>query len=210
MLSRGVLPPLPMRPGWGESMAWPYLGVPAALVADLAGGRAAVLRPGGAHRRPRGGARGGESVEDFAGGGAGAWCVAVGEAGDLGDLRMWHWRAGVLGGAAHGAYEGFGGFAVGRGLHDQQGYDGGGVRGDAEFLAALADQGLLGGLVGFGFAAGQVEPAAAVGAGGQEPAASRWVQATFSITPVTSVVDGQAVGAPATRRSPPLRSCQKR
>ncbi|MEU7561071.1 hypothetical protein [Streptomyces eurythermus] len=87
MLSRDVLPPLPMRPGWGESMAWPYLGVPAELVTDLAGRRVAVLRPGGAHRRPRGGARGGESAEGFAGGGAGAWCVAVGAAGDLGDLR---------------------------------------------------------------------------------------------------------------------------
>ncbi|MFF7705315.1 hypothetical protein [Streptomyces lydicus] len=29
MLLRDVLSPLPMRPGWGESMEWPYPGVPA-------------------------------------------------------------------------------------------------------------------------------------------------------------------------------------
>ncbi|MFC9681366.1 hypothetical protein [Streptomyces sp. NPDC056948] len=38
MLLRDVLSPLPMRPGWGESMSWPYPGIPAVLVADLAGG----------------------------------------------------------------------------------------------------------------------------------------------------------------------------
>ncbi|MEW1637545.1 transposase [Streptomyces sp. NPDC093801] len=43
MLLRDVLSPLPMRPGWGEDMAWPYPGVPAALVADLAGGPVAGL-----------------------------------------------------------------------------------------------------------------------------------------------------------------------
>ncbi|MFD9289627.1 transposase [Streptomyces sp. NPDC060030] len=43
MLLRDVLSPLPMRPGWGEVMAWPYPGVPAALVADLAGGPVAGL-----------------------------------------------------------------------------------------------------------------------------------------------------------------------
>jgi hypothetical protein len=43
MLLRDVLSPLPMRPGWGENMAWPYPGVPAALVAELAGGPVAGL-----------------------------------------------------------------------------------------------------------------------------------------------------------------------
>lgn len=43
MLLRDVLSPLPMRPGWGEDMAWPYPGVPAALVTDLAGGPVAGL-----------------------------------------------------------------------------------------------------------------------------------------------------------------------
>ncbi|MFE1411235.1 transposase [Streptomyces sp. NPDC058746] len=43
MLLRDVLSPLPMRLGWGETMAWPYPGVPAALVADLAGGPVAGL-----------------------------------------------------------------------------------------------------------------------------------------------------------------------
>lgn len=43
MVLRDVLSPLPMRPGWGEDMAWPYPGVPAALVADLAGGPVAGL-----------------------------------------------------------------------------------------------------------------------------------------------------------------------
>ncbi|MFI8343338.1 transposase [Streptomyces sp. NPDC085639] len=43
MLLRDVLSPLPMREGWGEDMAWPYPGVPAALVADLAGGPVAGL-----------------------------------------------------------------------------------------------------------------------------------------------------------------------
>ncbi|GAA3486397.1 hypothetical protein [Streptomyces cremeus] len=38
MLLRDVLSPLPMRPSWDETMAWPYPGVPAALVADVAGG----------------------------------------------------------------------------------------------------------------------------------------------------------------------------
>jgi hypothetical protein len=37
MLLRDVMTPLPMRPGWGENMAWPYPGVPEALVSDLAG-----------------------------------------------------------------------------------------------------------------------------------------------------------------------------
>ncbi|WP_406468951.1 transposase [Streptomyces sp. NBC_01594] len=43
MLLRDVLSPLPMRTGWGEDMAWPYPGVPAALVAELAGGPVAGL-----------------------------------------------------------------------------------------------------------------------------------------------------------------------
>ncbi len=37
MLLRDVLLPLPMRPGWGPEMEWPYPGVPAALVAEFAG-----------------------------------------------------------------------------------------------------------------------------------------------------------------------------
>ncbi|MFD9505013.1 hypothetical protein [Streptomyces sp. NPDC060035] len=37
MLLRDVMLPLPMRPGWGEDMAWPYPGAPAALVAEFAG-----------------------------------------------------------------------------------------------------------------------------------------------------------------------------
>ncbi|MCX4775358.1 hypothetical protein [Streptomyces sp. NBC_01264] len=37
MLLRDVLLPLPMRPRWGPEMEWPYPGVPAALVAELAG-----------------------------------------------------------------------------------------------------------------------------------------------------------------------------
>ncbi|WP_285567829.1 transposase [Streptomyces sp. RTGN2] len=43
MLLRDVLSPLPMRPGWGEDMAWPYPGAPSALVAELAGGPVAGL-----------------------------------------------------------------------------------------------------------------------------------------------------------------------
>lgn len=37
MVLRDVMLPLPMRPGWGEEMAWPYPGVPGAVVADFAG-----------------------------------------------------------------------------------------------------------------------------------------------------------------------------
>ncbi|MEY9875871.1 hypothetical protein ABH931_005378 [Streptacidiphilus sp. MAP12-33] len=37
MLLRDVLLPLPMRPGWGPEMEWPYPGVPASLVAQFAG-----------------------------------------------------------------------------------------------------------------------------------------------------------------------------
>jgi transposase InsO family protein len=37
MLLRDIMMPLPMRPGWGPEMAWPYPGIPAAVIADLAG-----------------------------------------------------------------------------------------------------------------------------------------------------------------------------
>ena len=37
MLLRDVMMPLPMRPGWGPEMAWPYPGIPAAVVAEFAG-----------------------------------------------------------------------------------------------------------------------------------------------------------------------------
>lgn len=37
MLLRDVMLPLPMRPGWGQDMEWPYPGVPAAVVAEFAG-----------------------------------------------------------------------------------------------------------------------------------------------------------------------------
>ncbi|WP_307843578.1 transposase [Streptomyces sp. B15] len=37
MVLRDVMLPLPMRPGWGKEMAWPYPGVPGAVVADFAG-----------------------------------------------------------------------------------------------------------------------------------------------------------------------------
>jgi hypothetical protein len=37
MLLRDVTMPLPMRSGWDEEMAWPYPGVPAAVVAEFAG-----------------------------------------------------------------------------------------------------------------------------------------------------------------------------
>ncbi|MEV4244531.1 hypothetical protein AB0J63_14080 [Streptosporangium canum] len=37
MLLRDVLLPLPMRSGWGPELAWPYPGVPATLVTELAG-----------------------------------------------------------------------------------------------------------------------------------------------------------------------------
>ncbi|MGI5510242.1 transposase [Streptomyces sp. CA-106131] len=43
MLLRDVLRPLPMRPGWGQEMEWPYPGVPAALVAQFAGHEVAGL-----------------------------------------------------------------------------------------------------------------------------------------------------------------------
>ncbi|MGI5171672.1 transposase [Spirillospora sp. CA-253888] len=42
MLLRDVLSPLPMRPGWGPELEWPYPGVPAALVTELAGYPAAA------------------------------------------------------------------------------------------------------------------------------------------------------------------------
>ena len=56
MLLRDVMMPLPMREGWGPEMAWPYPGIPAAVVAEFAGyqaGRAAVLHPGDRHYRSR-------------------------------------------------------------------------------------------------------------------------------------------------------------
>jgi transposase InsO family protein len=37
MLLRDVMMPLPMREGWGPEMAWPYPGIPAAVVAEFAG-----------------------------------------------------------------------------------------------------------------------------------------------------------------------------
>lgn len=37
MLLRDVMLPLPMRPGWGQDMEWPYPGVPAAVVAEFSG-----------------------------------------------------------------------------------------------------------------------------------------------------------------------------
>ena len=37
MLLRDVMLPLPMRPDWGEELAWPYPGLPAAVVAEFAG-----------------------------------------------------------------------------------------------------------------------------------------------------------------------------
>ncbi|MCF3179049.1 hypothetical protein IPZ70_03690 [Streptomyces polychromogenes] len=37
MVLRDVMLPLPMRPGWGPEMEWPYPGVAAALVAEFAG-----------------------------------------------------------------------------------------------------------------------------------------------------------------------------
>jgi hypothetical protein len=43
MLLRDVMMPLPMRPEWGEEMAWPYPGLPAAVVAEFAGYEVAGL-----------------------------------------------------------------------------------------------------------------------------------------------------------------------
>ncbi|GAA2097617.1 hypothetical protein GCM10009759_27870 [Kitasatospora saccharophila] len=43
MLLRDVMLPLPMRPGWGKEMAWPYPGVPAEIVAEFAGHEVAAL-----------------------------------------------------------------------------------------------------------------------------------------------------------------------
>ncbi|MDQ7907608.1 hypothetical protein RB614_24100 [Phytohabitans sp. ZYX-F-186] len=43
MLLRDVTMPLPMRPDWGEDMAWPYPGLPAAVVAEFAGYEVAGL-----------------------------------------------------------------------------------------------------------------------------------------------------------------------
>jgi hypothetical protein len=43
MLLRDVMMPLPMRPGWGPEMAWPYPGIPAAVVAEFAGYEVAGL-----------------------------------------------------------------------------------------------------------------------------------------------------------------------
>jgi hypothetical protein len=43
MLLRDVMMPLPLRPGWGEDMEWPYPGIPAAVVAEFAGYRVAGL-----------------------------------------------------------------------------------------------------------------------------------------------------------------------
>ncbi|GAB2445065.1 hypothetical protein GCM10027162_46490 [Streptomyces incanus] len=36
MLLRDVMPPLPMRDGWGEDMEWPSAGVPADVIAEFA------------------------------------------------------------------------------------------------------------------------------------------------------------------------------
>ncbi len=43
MLLRDVMLPLPLRPGWGADMEWPYPGIPAAVVAQLAGYKVAAL-----------------------------------------------------------------------------------------------------------------------------------------------------------------------
>ncbi|OII61995.1 transposase [Streptomyces sp. CC53] len=43
MVLRDVMMPLPMRPEWGEEMEWAYPGVPATLVAEFAGHKAAGL-----------------------------------------------------------------------------------------------------------------------------------------------------------------------
>jgi hypothetical protein len=43
MLLRDVMMPLPLRDDWGEDMAWPYPGVPAAVVAEFAGYPVAAL-----------------------------------------------------------------------------------------------------------------------------------------------------------------------
>ena len=43
MLLRDVMMPLPMRPDWGPEMAWPYPGIPAAVVAEFAGYEVAGL-----------------------------------------------------------------------------------------------------------------------------------------------------------------------
>jgi hypothetical protein len=43
MLLRDVTMPLPMRPDWGEDMAWPYPGLPASLMAEFAGHEVAGL-----------------------------------------------------------------------------------------------------------------------------------------------------------------------
>lgn len=43
MLLRDITMPLPMRPGWGEELEWPYPGVPAAVVAQFAGHKVAGL-----------------------------------------------------------------------------------------------------------------------------------------------------------------------
>ena len=43
MLLRDVMMPLPMRPGWGEDLEWPYPGIPAAVVAEFAGHKVAGL-----------------------------------------------------------------------------------------------------------------------------------------------------------------------
>jgi hypothetical protein len=43
MLLRDVMTPHPLRRGWGEDMEWAYPGVPASLVAELAGYRVAAM-----------------------------------------------------------------------------------------------------------------------------------------------------------------------
>ncbi|MBD0746732.1 hypothetical protein BG418_34455 [Streptomyces sp. CBMA152] len=43
LLLRDVMMPLPMRPGWGKDMAWPYPGVPGSVVAEFAGYEVAGL-----------------------------------------------------------------------------------------------------------------------------------------------------------------------
>ncbi|MER7671319.1 transposase [Kitasatospora sp. NPDC096128] len=43
MLLRDVMLPLPIREGWGEEMEWPYVGVPADVIAEFTGHRVAAL-----------------------------------------------------------------------------------------------------------------------------------------------------------------------
>lgn len=43
MLLRDIMTPRPLREGWGEDLEWAYPGIPASVVADLAGYRVAAL-----------------------------------------------------------------------------------------------------------------------------------------------------------------------